>query len=188
MGLTDVWTDDVAVCSEFPVYQVPKKIDGMLNVADCGNASKLLENEEFYKKPLDESLSIDSYKALLSRMLKPMTDVLANVITSREKKVVDHLKYLILNVHETNIANFLRFLGYWDEYGYEKFTRFSSSVRVELISKKERFWQIGYYIRVIYDDEVIKLPWCNNKGYLCPATEFIQYFESNLIGDKNFIQ
>ena len=70
----------------------------------------------------------------------PMSEVLSNVITSRNKGKIDSLKYLILNVHETNIANFLRFLGYWDEYGYDKFTRFSSSVRVELISRKERFW------------------------------------------------
>ena len=119
----------------------------------------------------------------------PLAELLANVITFKQygKGWEDRLRYLILNVHETNVANFLRFLGYWDEYGYEKFTRFSSSVRVELISRKERFWQIAYYVRVIYDDEVIKLPWCNNQGYLCPATEFIQYFENNLISDKGYI-
>ena len=46
---------------------------------------------------------------------------------------------------------------------------------------------MGYYIRVIYDDEVVKLPWCSSNGYLCPATEFIQYFENNLISDKKLI-
>jgi len=46
---------------------------------------------------------------------------------------------------------------------------------------------MGYYMRVIYDDEVVKLPWCSNKGYLCPATEFIQYFENNLIRDKAIV-
>ena len=119
-------------------------------------------------------------------MLMPIVQVLSNVITSREKGTIYALKYLILNVHETNIANFLRFLGYWDAYGYDKFTRFSSSVRVELISRKERFWQMGYYIQVIYDDEKIKLPWCS-KGYLCTATEFIQYFENNLIKDMQYV-
>ena len=186
-GMTDTWTDDVQECSEFPIYQVPDKIDNLMSTANCGNVNKFLEDEAFKTKTLDESLEENSYKAFLSRMLMPMAEVLSKVISSREKKVVDHLKYLILNVHETNIANFLRFLGYWDAYGYDKFTRFSSSVRVELISRKERFWQIGYYIRVIYDDEVIKLPWCSNNGYLCPATEFIQYFENNLIQDKTFI-
>ena len=78
--------------------------------------------------------------AYLSRMLMPIVQVFSNVLTSREKGKIHVLKYLILNVHETNIANFLRFLGYWDTYGYDKFTRFSSSVRVELISRKERFW------------------------------------------------
>ena len=120
-------------------------------------------------------------------MLLPLADVLANVITFKQYGWKDKLKYLILNVHETNIANFLRFLGYWDEYGYDKFTRFSSSVRVELISRKERFWQMGYYIRVVYDDVVVKLPWCS-KGYLCTATEFIQYFENNLIADLDYVE
>ena len=119
-------------------------------------------------------------------MLMPLADVLTNVITFNQYEWEDKLKYLILNVHETNIANFLRFLGYWDAYGYDKFTRFSSSVRVELISRKERFWQMGYYIQVIYDDEKIKLPWCS-KGYLCTATEFIQYFENNLIKDMQYV-
>merc|ERR1711971_930025 len=100
-------------------------------------------------------------QVFLSRLLVPMVQVLRNVITSREKGKIDALKYLILNVHETTVANSLRFLGYWDTYGYDKFTRFSSSVRVELISRKERFWQMGYYIRVIYDDEVLKLPYCS---------------------------
>ena len=120
-------------------------------------------------------------------MLMPMIKVLDNVITNREKEIVDPLKYLILNVHETNIANFLRFLGYWDEYGYDKFTRFSSSVRVELISRNERYEQMGYYLRVIYDNVVVKLPWCS-KGYLCTATEFIQYFENNLIADLDYVE
>ena len=46
---------------------------------------------------------------------------------------------------------------------------------------------MGYYIQVIYDDEKIKLPWCS-KGYLCTATEFIQYFENNLIKDMQYVE
>ena len=46
---------------------------------------------------------------------------------------------------------------------------------------------MGYYIQVIYDNEKIKLPWCS-KGYLCTATEFIQYFESNLMRDMQYVE
>ena len=71
-------------------------------------------------------------------MLMPFAHVLTNKVEQKKQGIEDKLKYLILNVHETNITNFLRFLGYWDAYGYSKFTRFSSSVRVELISRKTR--------------------------------------------------
>ena len=79
-------------------------------------------------------------------MLVPLSDLLTNIVDQKKRGIEDSLKYLILNVHETNIANFLRFLGYWDAYGYSKFTRFSSSVRVELISRKGRGKQIEYYV------------------------------------------
>ena len=42
------------------------------------------------------------------------------------------LKYLIFTLHDTNISNLLRFLGYWDKYGYSKHVKFASSVRFEL--------------------------------------------------------
>ena len=45
--MTDVWTDEVAICSEFPIYKVPKKINGLLDVETCAKASDLLSNEEF---------------------------------------------------------------------------------------------------------------------------------------------
>ena len=184
MGMTDTWTDDTRECSEFPVYQLPNKLDTIISSSNCEKVNPYLDDEAFRSSALEKSLAENSYRAFLSRTLMPVVDVLTHVITSREKRSFDNLKYLILNVQEMNIANLLRFLGYWDEYGYDKPVKFSSSVRLELVSRKERFWQMGYYMRVIYDDEVIKLPWCSNKGYLCPATEFIQYFENNLIRDK----
>ena len=108
-------------------------------------------------------------------MLVPLSDLLTNIVDQKKRGVEDSLKYLILNVHETNIANFLRFLGYWDAYGYSKFTRFSSSVRVELISRKGRGKQLEYYVQVIYDNEKVRLPWCS-AGWLCTVEEFIGYF------------
>ena len=81
-----------------------------------------------------------------------------------------------MDVHNTNIANFLRFLGYWDEFGYEKNTSFSSSIRLELVVKKEQDQSEKLYIQFIYDDLRIKFPWCNDsQGYFCAFDEFIEY-------------
>ena len=49
----------------------------------------------------------------------------------------EHLKYLFLNVKEIHVANFLRFLGYWETFGYDKPTGFGSSVRVEILVRIE---------------------------------------------------
>lgn len=43
------------------------------------------------------------------------------------------LKYLIFNLHDTNVSNFLRYLGYWKMHGFKKFVKFGSTVRLELI-------------------------------------------------------
>ena len=80
-------------------------------------------------------------------------------------------------MHEQNISNFLKFLGYWDTYGYSKYTKFASSVRVELVKKVEGSGtQESFYFQFIYDDEVIQFPWCNNvNGNYCPFDDFIEY-------------
>ena len=72
-------------------------------------------------------------KVYLTRTLLPLLETFTNVINNKQSGREDPLKYLVLNVHETNVSNFLRFLGYWEEYGYSKFTKFSSSVRIELV-------------------------------------------------------
>ena len=52
--------------------------------------------------------------------------------------IISKLKYVIFNLHDTNISNFLRFLGYWETYGYGKQVGYASSVRVELIKEKNK--------------------------------------------------
>jgi hypothetical protein len=48
------------------------------------------------------------------------------------------LKYLMFNLHDTNVSNFLRFLGYWRKYGYLKHVKFASSVRLEVLKESNK--------------------------------------------------
>jgi hypothetical protein len=120
-------------------------------------------------------------KVYLTRTLWPLYETFRNVIANKEEGNEDPLKMLILNVHETNVSNFLRFLGYWEEYGYGKFTKFSSSVRVELV-KSGHDWLVQF----LYDDELVKFPWC--KQSQCTWYEFEDYFTQNLIADKDYVE
>jgi hypothetical protein len=76
-------------------------------------------------------------KVYLSRMIIPFSQVITSKVMEDLLKIgkPSKLKYLYFNLHDTNISNFLRFLGYWENYGYKKFVRFSSSVRLEIIKR-----------------------------------------------------
>jgi hypothetical protein len=98
------------------------------------------------------------------------------------------LKYLVFNLHDTNISNFLRFLGYWEAYGYSQHVKYASSVRLELLKESNRDYDsspnIGiYYIRIVYDDQEIKLPFC--KGLYCKFEEFTDHVTEGLMSDLN---
>ena len=82
------------------------------------------------------------------------------------------LKYLIFNLHDTNVSNFLRFLGYWTKYGYQKHVRFASSVRLEVFKTKSVApkRRKDYKIRFVYDNEEIRLDFC--KDWYCTFDEF----------------
>ena len=82
----------------------------------------------------------------------------------------------------------MRFLGYWEAFGYEKHTRFGSSVRIEIIVRIESDMTEMFYVQFIYDDEVLKLPWCRNNGYLCPMDDFIEHSTRELILDFNYVE
>lgn len=85
----------------------------------------------------------------LSKMLNSVTDVFQNAISNHKSSLKSTLKYIAINLHDTNISNLLRHLGYFDQYSYGRFVRFSSSVRFELIyEKKEK----KYKVRIVFDN------------------------------------
>ena len=87
-----------------------------------------------------------------------MLQVFKNAIDVSKYAIVKRyglkLKYLVVNFHDTNLSNILRFLKYFEENGYEKFVRFSSSVRFELMKDRElefREHKVPFRIRVVFD-------------------------------------
>lgn len=68
----------------------------------------------------------------LRKMILPFSEVLHSKMQEDIRGEANDLKYLIFTLHDTNISNLLRFLGYWDKYGYSKHVKFASSVRFEL--------------------------------------------------------
>ena len=84
-----------------------------------------------------------------------------------------------MNLHDTNISNFLRFLGYFDAFGYSNYSKFASSVRLELVHLNE-----NYFIRFVYDNEEVNLPFCGQSKY-CPFEAVEKYFQDNLIADAS---
>jgi len=130
-----------------PVLEVPVHLDRFMYTDSCPKLYDYLDVEcaqyDNLMSAIEANYMDEEHRDIYqTRMFMPIAEVLGFVITFKQygKGWEDRLKYLILNVHEMNIANLLKFLGYWDEYGYEKDVKFSSSVRLELISRKERFW------------------------------------------------
>ena len=72
----------------------------------------------------------------VSRVLVPMLNVLENVKTQLDSDNPHDLKYILVTFHDTNLSNLLRFLKFFDTYGFDKFVRFSSSLRFELQKDK----------------------------------------------------
>jgi hypothetical protein len=66
-----------------------------------------------------------------------------------------NLKYLLYNLHDINISNLLRFLGYWTKNGYQKHVKYASSVRIEVIRSRHARLFEDYLVRFVYDDEEI---------------------------------
>ena len=91
-----------------------------------------------------------------------MLGVLENVKQKQDNQIAHDLKYILITFHDTNLSNLLRFLKYFDTYGFDKFVRFSSSLRFELLRavEKEVKGDEAYRIRVVFDNEDLKLPFC----------------------------
>ena len=63
-GMIDTWTDDVQDCSDFPIYQVPQKLDNMMETRNCNNVHQYLEKDRFddtlaIRNGLNETFGID---------------------------------------------------------------------------------------------------------------------------------
>jgi hypothetical protein len=119
-------------------------------------------------------------KIYLSRMLWPIQRVLEAARIFQLSSNPMKLKYLIFNLHDTNVSNLLRFLGYFDTYGYKKWVKFSSSVRFELLSKKGETG--NFRIRTVFDNEEIHLPFCTS--LYCEFGEFSNHFYLGLEFNK----
>lgn len=96
------------------------------------------------------------------------------------------LKYLIFNLHDTNISNFLRFLGYWKKYGYQKHVKFASGVRLEVFRQNHpdqdvKYTEKDYFVRAVYDDTEIEFDFC--KDFYCTFEEFENHVNKNLMSD-----
>jgi hypothetical protein len=83
------------------------------------------------------------------------------------------LKYIIVNFHDTNVSNILRFLKYFEENGYNKYVRFSSSVKFELMKDRElerKKVALPFRVRVVFDGQEIWVPGCTS--LYCEFSQF----------------
>ena len=104
------------------------------------------------------------FKVFLRRMFIPIYTTLLNKVMEAEDNIQSSLKYLQLNCHDSNLVNVLKFLGYWDKYGYKKHVVFASSLRFELLKETNRCYpdqatkewmEMNMRIRIVYDNEEI---------------------------------
>lgn len=131
----------------------------------------------------------------LSRYLAPTGLLLENVVHMAQASAgsthpIEHkLKYVIVNLHDTNLSNILRFIQYFETYGYKRYVKFSSSVRFEVL--KDRLItnendENKYKVRIVFDGEEIKVPWC--EGLYCKFVELKKFFRANLVFDFEHIE
>lgn len=100
-------------------------------------------------------------KVYQSRMVVPFAQVIGAVAIkdALKQETANPLKYIVYNVHDTNISQFLSFLRYWKTHGYGSHVKFASSVRVELLKEANREYapdfkpELGVYkLRFVYDN------------------------------------
>ena len=110
-----------------------------------------------------------------------------------ENGIQTPLKYILIAFHDTNLSNILRHLRYFETYGYDKFVTYSSSLRFELfrdINNKRALEDLNddseYRFRINFDNEDIRLPFCEDT--LCTFDEFMEFLETSLILDKEFME
>lgn len=112
-------------------------------------------------------------KVFLSKMLTPFNKIL----NYKSENPESDLKYIYYSMHDINQVNILNFLGYWDNYGFDRYVHFASSIRIELMKEKDGG---QFFVRILYDDEQIPLKFCLNP-FRCKLSEYLDLIESNLI-------
>jgi len=91
----------------------------------------------------------------VSRVLGPMFHLIENARRMDAANTSSALKYLLVSFHDTNLSNLLRFILFFDTYGYDKFVMYSSSLRFELmkdILADESQGYDKYYMRIVFDN------------------------------------
>ena len=128
-------------------------------------------------------------KAYVTRLIIPILQTLINTGEVYKSRYSEHLKYIGIHTESIAINNLLRFLGYWETFGYEKYARFSSSVRIELLVHKAASDNDKmFYVQFIYDDDIIEFPWCKNSyEKYCSLNDFIEYTAANVILDFQYV-
>jgi hypothetical protein len=108
-----------------------------------------------------------------------MFHLIENARRMNSAKIPSALKYLLVSFHDTNLSNILRFLLFFDTYGYDKFVMFSSSLRFELMRDILDESEDSYYMRIVFDNVELKLPFC--KDTYCTYDEYVKHFQTNLV-------
>lgn len=62
-------------------------------------------------------------------------------------------------------------------------------MRVELSKKVQDGIEKDFLLQFIYDDEVLRMPWCHNEENpnFCPLDDFIEYVAANVILDFDYV-
>ncbi|TNV77816.1 hypothetical protein FGO68_gene13688 [Halteria grandinella] len=117
----------------------------------------------------------------LSRLLSPLIELFSNL----QMKQMSSLKYLLIVLHDTQLSNMLRHLGYFDPNQTSTYkVRFASSLRIEIVKMDE-----SLHLRFIFDNEEFKpQKFCSEGRIMCELSEFIQRLKESIITDADKIK
>jgi hypothetical protein len=106
-------------------------------------------------------------------MVVPIVKLLYNKILNIKSS---KLKYVIFNLHDTNLVSLLKFLGYWDRYGFTKYIKFASSLKIELLKNRKNG---EFYVKFIFDDFEFQPSFCERN--LCSFDDLRNYVKKTMV-------
>lgn len=92
------------------------------------------------------------------------------------------MKYLLISLHDLNIAQTLNFLGYYRSSSAFKTSQpidFLASIRFEVLQHVHNDSDIR--VQVKYNEEILHIPWCRATDVGCEITEFLGEFRRRLV-------